>query len=235
MAVLPSRCTVPPSNPLDPVRFLIKLTVTLVVILGLLAGFDIATKTFVEGQIEQEVQSAPDLEVADVEASISSFPFLGKLAASGEVDSFTIDLIDIATPQLAIAELSITGDGIQFDRNGLFQGDVRVEGVDEATASLTLTDIAVSEAIGVQVGFAPGSVTVTSNGVTVQAQASVVDGVLTFSTDGVGTFTLDVSVPEYLPCAPNAVAEQGSVTLSCTASELPPVVFEALGNPQLGS
>lgn len=212
-------------------RLLVKLTISLVVVVGLLAAVDLVAKAFVERQIQQEVKGAPELDVLTVRADISSFPFLGRLAARGEVDSFTIDLVDITTPQLAIAELSITGDGIVFDRNGLFRGDVQVEDVEQATASLTLTEGAVSQALGVQVTFAPDSVTVSTGGATVQAQASVVDGLLTISTDGVGTFTIELSLPEYLPCAPNAVAEQGRVILSCTASELPPIVFEALGNP----
>jgi hypothetical protein len=215
-------------------RFLVKLTITVVVLLALLAGFDVATKTFVESQIEQEVMSAPDLQVADVEASIDSFPFLLKLGASGTVDSFTIELFDIVAPELDIAELSITGEGIVFDRNGLFQGNVRVEDVDEATASLTLTDAAISAAVGVNVQLGPGSVSVDTGAGLVQAQAAVVDGVLTFTAPGVGTISVDVALPDYLPCAPNAVAEEGQVVLSCTAAELPPIVFEALGNQQLG-
>lgn len=215
-------------------RFLVKLVITLVVVLGLFAAFDVAIRVFLEGQIEQEVQDAPDLDVADVEASIDSFPFLGKLGLSGEVSSAEITLIDIVDDQLDVAELSVQADGIQFDRNALFQGSVKVEDVDSATASLTLTDLAVSEAVGVSVSFAPGTVTVQTGAGTVQANASVVDGVLTLQAGSLGTFTLDLSLPQYLPCAPSAVAEQGQVTLSCTAEELPPIVFEALGNPQLG-
>jgi len=217
------------------VRFLLKLLITLGVIVGLLAAIDIATKTFVEGQIEQEVQDAPELQVADVEASIDSFPFLGRAAASGEVSSFTIDLFDITDERLDIAELSITGDGITFDRNDLLQGTVRVRDVEQATATLTLSQEAVSQAIGVTVVFGPGTIGAQTAAGTVSTTATVVDGVLTFEAPGVGTLSLDLPLEGYLPCPPTAEAQQGQVLLTCTADALPPIVLDALGSQRLGA
>jgi hypothetical protein len=215
------------------VRFLRNLLIFAVVMTGLLAALDVAVRVFVEGQIAQEVEGAPDLEVADADASIDSFPFLGRALGNGEVSSFTIDLHEITDERLDIRELSITGDGITFDRNELLQGTVRVRDVESATATLTLTQEAVSEALGVTVLFAPGTISVQTSAGTVQATASVVDGVLTFEAPGVGTLSLDLPVQSYLPCPPSAEAQQGQVELSCTADDLPPIVLDALDSQSL--
>jgi hypothetical protein len=215
------------------VRFLRNLLIFAVVMVGLLAALDVAVRVFVEGQIAQEVEAAPELDVADADASIDSFPFLGKALGQGEVSSFTIDLHDIADERLDIRQLSITGDGIVFDRNDLLNGAIRVRDVESATATLTLTQEAVSEAVGVTVLFTPGVITVQTSAGTVQATAAVVDGVLTFEAPGVGTLSLDLPVQSYLPCPPSAEVQEGQVELSCTADDLPPVVLEALDSQAL--
>lgn len=216
-------------------RFLRNLLIFGVVLVGLLAAVDLLVQALLERQIAQEVEDSPEIDVANVEASIDSFPFLWRAAADGEVSSFTIDLFDIRDERLDVRELSITGDGIRFDRNELFGGTVRVRDVDSATASLTLTQEAVSDAVGVPVVFGPGSIGVETPAGTVTTTARVVDGVLSFEAPGVGTLTLDLPLQEYLPCPPSAEAQQGVVVLTCTADELPPVVLEALSSQQVGA
>jgi hypothetical protein len=212
------------------VRGLVKLLIAVGVIVGLLAGIDIGVRLFVESQIVQEVESSPELTLTSADASIDSFPFLVKLASSGTVDSFTIDLNGIQDDDLDIEQLSITGDGIQFARDDLMQGTVRVTDVDEATARLTITQEAASEALGVNVVFGPGTVGVDTPAGPVSVSAEVVDGVLSFAAPGIGTLNLDLGLQDYLPCPPSAEAQQGQVVLSCTADVLPPIVLEALNS-----
>ena len=216
-------------------RFLRNLLIFLVVMLALGAALDVAVRVFVQNQIAQEVEDSPDIQVVDADASIDSFPFLGRALLNGEVPSFTIELFDITDERLDVRELSITGDGITFDRDDLLRGRVRVQDVDSATAQLTLTQEAVSEALGITVVFGPGTVGVETPAGTVQTTASVLDGVLALDAPGIGPLRVDLPLQRYLPCPPTAEAQQGQVVLTCTADELPPIVLEALDSGELGA
>jgi hypothetical protein len=217
------------------VRFLGRFLIFIVVMTGLLAGLDVAVRIFVEGQIAQEVEDSPQLDVADVDASIDSFPFLGKLLTNGEISSFTIQLDDIADPRLTIKQLSITGDGITLDRDDLMQGTARVTDVQSATARLTITQEAASAALGVEVVFVPGAISVNTAAGPVSTSVEVVNGVVSFVAPGVGTLNLELPLQQYLPCPPSARAEAGQIVLSCTADELPPIVLDALGPQTINS
>lgn len=215
-------------------RLLLKTGLTLAVIVGLLAAIDLGVRILVENQIASAVEAEDELQVDDVEVSIDSFPFLGKLALTGEVSSTTIDLVGLTDPNLEIERLSISADGIVFDRNDLAQGTVRVTSVDSVAAEMVVTQEAASAAVGVPVVFGQGTIGVETAAGVVSTSVAVVDAVVTFTAPGVGELSIELPLQDYLPCPPSALAEPGRIVLSCTAEQLPQVLLDAIGPQQLG-
>jgi hypothetical protein len=185
---------------------------------------DLVARSFVEGRVEDEFADGTRIRVEDADFSIDSFPFLGRLAAFGEV-SATLHLEGIMEQGVAIDAFDLEVDGLVFDRGSAFNGDVEVTGLDRATTSLTLTEATIGELVGTPVAISADG-TVSAAGVTAQAVMEGDDLVLT----GAGVrAVVPVRLPRYLPCDPAVEPADGSVTLSCTTEELPPVVNQVIG------
>jgi hypothetical protein len=207
------------------VRRLVFLGLTLLVlVLGYLVA-DVVLKGFVEGRVEDEFRDHPRLEVEDASFSIDSFPFLFRLAAFSEV-SATVELDGVREQGVTLDRFTLDVDGLVFDRGSAFNGEVKVTGLDQATATVELSEGTLAALLGTPVAISDsGQVTV--NGVTVQATMDGSDLVL--SGDGLDALTVPLALDRYLPCSPEARARDGLVRLSCVTEDLPPIVNRVIG------
>lgn len=213
-----------------------RLVFTAVTLLGLALAYvlvDVAARGYVENRVEDEFRSGSRIRVEEVAFSIDSFPFLFRMAAFGEV-SATLHLEGIDERGVAVDAFDLEVDGLVFDRVSAFNGDVEVTDLDRATTSISLGAGTIAALVGVPVTVGEDG-TVTAGDVT--AQATVEDGQLVVTGEGIGRTALPIRIGRFLPCDPEVTVADEVVTLTCVTEELPPVVNQVLGEvgPRLGN
>lgn len=201
-----------------------------VVVVVLIVG-DVVVRLVVQDQMAKAVKQNVS-GVQSVSASISSFPFLGWLAVNGSVDKVSIRLEGVTTDQIDISQLRASAHGLHLDRGDLSHGKITVTRVSSVDVHAVLTDAELSRAAGVPVQVSPSAASVTIGGRTVHVQATVSGRKLRLGVAGISA-TVTLPSTDLLPCAPTAQLGDGTVTLSCTADHLPPIVVRAIGSVDL--
>jgi hypothetical protein len=153
---------------------------------------------------------------------IDSFPFLGRLAASGHVSSVRADASDVTVSRLRFSSIHVDLHDVEVDRRRLLsdrQVDIRAVGRGEATADVAQADL--RQALGgLPVTLGDGRVTVTIRGVTVAVSATVRDNVLRLSAGPLTVPAITLPKLPLLPCITDAVARPGVLRLSCQVSRV---------------
>lgn len=183
---------------------------------------DLAGRRAAEVQLEHRiVASSPSVTSASVH--IDSFPFLGRLAASGHVSSVRADASDVTVSRLRFSSIHVDLHDVEVDRRRLLsdrQVDIRAVGRGEATADVAQADL--RQALGgLPVTLGDGRVTVTIRGVTVAVSATVRDNVLRLSAGPLTVPAITLPKLPLLPCITDAVARPGVLRLSCQVSRVP--------------
>lgn len=211
-----------------------RLVIALLALVGLLVVLDVAARLWVERRIEDRAEARLHA-VGSVDASVASFPFLGRLVVAGEVSHVTLRLHDVAEAGIPIAQLELDVDGTVFDRGSLLSGDrVEVESIDEVEIRAIVTDRALSELTNADVSIDEDEVRVTAAGRTVVARTRVVEGEVVFQVDPLPALRVPVPDADVLPCEPRVELEARQLVLACTAEELPPRLVQAIGEVVAG-
>lgn len=206
-----------------------RLVVGVVVLVALLLVLDVLARLWVERRIEDRTEAHLH-GVGAVDAGVSSFPFLGRLAVAGEVSHVTLRLDDVTGAGIDLSQIRLSVDGMVFDRGSLVSGDrVEVESVDRVTVRITITDRALSEATRVSIALDDDQARVTAAGRTVTARVRVVDGRIRFAVEPLPVVSVALPTADVLPCEPTVEIEPRQLVLVCEADELPPRVIEAIG------
>jgi hypothetical protein len=199
-------------------RLLIALAILVVV---LIVG-DFVAKAYATSQLQDRARKAVRGATSST-ASISSFPFTGRLLLAGQVQNVHVRVSPVAAGRVTFSSISVDLHDVHVDRHRLINDQqVQLTGLGSGTATAELSDAEVSRLAGTRVTFRPGRVTVSAAGIDVGATVQVTDGTLSF-----GGLRLPISfrVPHapMFPCdATSAVVKQGAVDLSCTVHQVPP-------------
>jgi hypothetical protein len=161
-----------------------------------------------------------------VHVSISSFPFVGRLAAFGRVSRIQARATNVSSGNYTFDSVVATVHGVKIDRTALLRHQqVQVTSIDTGTVNADMTEAEVDKAIdsaipGAHVKIGAGSAQATVSGVTVTAHVTVVNGQLHVTAPGV---SVDVPVPQLalLPCVASATLVTGHLQLACTIHEVP--------------
>jgi hypothetical protein len=196
--------------------------IAVVLIGGLVIG-DQAAKGYAESTIETAVRRKVE-GVADVDASISSFPFVGRLLVQGRVSHFGLSLHQLVGHRIPVEELDLDVDGLELDRGSLIDSNhVEITGVDEVRFRARITRANVEAVLGplTDVAF------------------SLTDGASLTVADGRVQLGAGVSFPlpgsEVIPCDATARVEHDEVVIECSADHLPQIVLDAVGSLELRS
>lgn len=109
--------------------------VGLVIVLAVLVGLaELVAPQWVEARAEQAVEAESDGQVA-VDIDVSGPPLLIPVALSGEVESWTMRLSQVAGLEVPI-EVFVDLEQVTLDRGRLLRGDVVVTAVDHALATV---------------------------------------------------------------------------------------------------
>ncbi len=206
-----------------------RLIVGLAILVGLAVVGDLAARLWVERRVEDRA-AAHLPSVREVDASVESFPFLGRLLWSGDVPHSRLVLRDVTGVGINVAEVRLEIDGATFDRRSLVRGDrVQLVDVDRVRLSVRVSDRALSRVLGSVVQLAPAGVQVRTGGGVVEAQLRVDDRRLVFGLAGVPAQSVPLPSADVLPCEPQIDVQERAVELSCAIADLPPLVLDAVG------
>jgi hypothetical protein len=199
-----------------------RLIITIAVLLVLLVGADFAAKAYATTQLRDRAKAAVRGATSS-SASITSFPFLGRLLIGGSVQEVRVQIGPVVAGRVTFASVAVDLNDAHVDRNRLIrQREVRLTSIGSGTVTAELTDAEVSRLVGVPVSFGPNGVKVRVRGVQVNATVSVVNSSLVFAGAPVAV-PLRIPRGPLFPCdATQAVARQGVVVVSCTISQVPP-------------
>ena len=215
---------------------MISRLVVLVIVLAALVGADVAARAYAEAQLaEQAAAYYPPSGRAS--ASIESFPFLGRLAASGHVPELTLRLEDLVAEILTVRHLDFALSDVTLDRSELVAGRIRVLDIGAGRIEALLDGGSLARAVGLDLRFRDGEVEVhrTVAGVDVSARGRVtLEGnrlrVVPTSVQGLrlpaSAFTVSYDIPgvELLPCAAGVRAVPEGLLVTCAVDDIPPVL-----------
>lgn len=197
-----------------------KLVVTLVVLGGLAAVADVVAEGVAEGELEARLE-AEIPQASSVSARISSFPFLGRLLASGRVAEVDARARGLEVRGLDLDVVAVDLDGVTLDKRLLWDDQrVAVTDIDRGRVRVEVTQAALSERLGVDVRLEAGRASVTIGGERVTAELAVRDGQLVVGGAGDSLPALDLVAP-LVPCIANAAIAPGRVLLTCDFTEVP--------------
>jgi hypothetical protein len=194
--------------------------VLLAVIVGLLVIADLTARSVAEAELADRVRArVPEAERASVD--IASFPFLGRLLASGNVGQLDARVSGITVRGLRFDFIAVELHGVRLDRDQLV-GDRRVvvEGIERGEARAEVPQAALSDALGVPIMLEDGRASVEVLGRRVSASLAVEDGTLVVGGVGLSLPGFDLVAP-LLPCVPDLEILAGRVVLACDFTEIP--------------
>src|SRR5688572_26403215 len=91
-------------------------------------------------------------------ASISSFPFLGRLLFLGSVPRIDVNLDDLQVAPVVIRQMSLRVSDVTLDRGDLFRGKVHLEDAGRGTIVARVDGPPWARAVGPDVRLPPGEV-----------------------------------------------------------------------------
>ena len=211
-----------------------KLLVLLVLVGAIGLVGDQLARQRAESAIEAAIEARVE-RVSSVDATISSFPFLGRLVATGRVERLRMHLRDVAEQDVNVEVLTVDATGIRLSRQVLLgESRVKVTAVDDVTATVRISEDEVRRVSGADIRLLDGSAEVTAAGATVTATVEAsTEGGITFSVAGLPSVTVPLPATDLLPCAPTVEVVLGAVEASCSADRLPQIVVDAIGAAEL--
>jgi hypothetical protein len=211
--------------------FFFGLLSTLVVLVALAIGIDIAARVIAEHQVASRAKSSTGAQSSS--ATISSFPFLYDVLVDGTVQNVTVHLGSVPLGLLTVDRLDVTVHGVDIDKGQLFgHRKVRVTAISSASAAITLTAADLTAATHVQVSIAGNTLTASVAGLEIPVSVTVTnDHDLTFSFDGHRAVSYDLArSPLVPPCAMHLATLQSALRLSCSVSPVPASLIAALSS-----
>lgn len=180
-----------------------KILIVLVILAGLALAAELVAPSVAAARIDEAIKARSSNEVG-VDAKINSFPFVTRLLLTGKIDHTTVTLTQVAGQDLTFASVRYDVDGLVLDREKLFQQKIQVRSITRAVATATIDTAAIADAYGL-------------DETKVDQFAALIGP------------RLKAAIPqELIPCSPDVNVKAGRVELSCTFTEIPPIINKAL-------
>lgn len=210
------------------------LGVAVVLLVGLGGLLDVFAKGYSEGEIAAAVEHRSGGRVGAATVSISSFPFVGRLVGSGDVEHLDIDLHELHITQ-PVDAVEVHIDGLHMDRDALLgESHIEIKSIERVSVAVRISARrlqALADQIGVSLRFEDGAVLLAGQ----RLEVSAANGLLTVA--GGPIPPLSVPVPagdaDVLPCQPRVAVDRAGIRLSCTSEHIPKLLLDAIGSPAL--
>ena len=198
-----------------------KLLIALAAVVVLLIVGDVVAKAYATAQLKNRAQHAVRGATSST-ASITSFPFTGRLLIGGQVPEVRVRVSPVVASRVTFAFVSVDLHDVRVNRNRLINDrKVQLTGLGSGTVTAELTDLEISRLAGTRIRFSPGRVTVSAAGIDATANVQITDGSMSFAGLHI---PLKLKIPRapLFPCdATSAVVKQGAVDVSCTVHQVP--------------
>jgi hypothetical protein len=202
------------------VRKLIALGVVVVVLLVDGAIADVVVRHRVQDLVAQQIDA--QVPGAHATVSISSFPFLGHLAVSGDVPRLTAQVTGVEAGPVALDSVDVVVTDLDIDRGELVQGRIELRSIKEVSVTATISQATLDAQIGLPVTLGQGTVGLA--GIQARASLTVTGQQVEIQVPPLPAVTLDVPATSLLPCLGSAQLDPGVLTVSCTTTRIPPVL-----------
>src|SRR5438477_11602576 len=126
---------------------MVRRLVGLAVLIGLLAGADLAAKAYAQSRLQQAINGRSGAD-ATVHAKIHSFPFLGRLLVQQKVSGVTLTSAQVKSSALTFSNVSLSLDDVKVDRGKLVRNQrVLITAIGKGSASADVTAADLSAAV----------------------------------------------------------------------------------------
>jgi len=202
----------------------VKKLIALGILVTVLGAADQGARIFAENKLEERAR-AEARGAASVKASISSFPFLGRLLLSGSISNVELRAERTELNGALTGAVEIDLHGVTLKRDALFSGDVQLEGISGGTIAVELDTAAIGRVLNLPVTVSDGQVRLTVAGRTIAAQTSVSNGALLLQVSGFAPFRVPIARTDLFNCTAANVTVKGDVIrLTCEVDEVPPAL-----------
>ena len=188
---------------------------------GLLVVADIAARGVAEDQLRQRVvdRVQPD---GPVSAQISSFPFLGRLLASGTISQVDVAVRDLTVRGVTFASVGVRLRSVHIDRDSLLDDRrVALRSIDHGTAVVEISGSEISRLLGVTVVLEPGQARVRVGGSLVAVSARVEGSALVVEAGGLTLPAIEIPPLPLVSCVSGAEILAGRLRLTCEVDQVP--------------
>lgn len=182
------------------------------------------TDVVVRHHVESAVATQIDDQVpgSHAQVSISSFPFLGRLAASGTVPTMTAHVTGVVAGAVALDTVDVVVHDVRVARSQLVHGKVQLESIREAIITAAVSQASLDRQVGVPVTIGAGTVGLA--GVQVPAHVTVVNNRIDIQVPPLPAISVTIPLTNLVPCIGTARLSPGQLTVTCTTTQLPPAL-----------
>ncbi len=199
------------------------MVVVLAIIIGGLSIADVVVKDSVQSAVASRIESRSPGSHASVR--ISSFPFVGRLAVSGDVPKLVADVTNVDAGAITFSSVRLTITDLKVDRGQLYHGRVKPISIQRGRVVASIAQSSVDSAVHLPLVLRPGRVR--TGPISVPARLTVSGDRIGFSAAGLPSLSIVIPVLDILPCVGSARIVTGAVRLSCRFRALPPLLFGA--------
>ncbi|HUQ00816.1 MAG TPA: hypothetical protein VM093_10195, partial [Aeromicrobium sp.] len=177
-----------------------RLVVALVLVLGLLAGADVAARGYAEREIAARAEAA--VPGAQATAHIRSFPFVLRLLVSGSVQELRVQLSPVKASRLELRGVDLGLSDLTLDRGQLFSGKVEPVGLGQGNVAFEVSEVELSKVLGRRVTIEGGHLYVDVLGQDVEARVGTSGSAITLTVAGLPLLTVPIERRDVIPCRP---------------------------------
>jgi hypothetical protein len=207
------------------------LVPVIVVVAGLLVAGDVAARRYATGQLSDRVSAAVP-EGSGVHSRIHSFPFIGRLLVNGDIPQVGTHIDRLTgVAGLTFSDLDVDLRDVALDRHAMLSHrQVRLTRIARGTVTVSLTEQALSAALGRPAHITGGAILVTVFGSsTIRAVVSVTPAHrLLVQVAGLSALSVALPTVKLLPCSPQLTVVVGRLDLGCTFTSIPAAFAQAV-------
>lgn len=209
---------------------LLKLQVLLLVVAVVAVGglvFDFVVKNRAETALAEQVANRV-AGTSGVGVAISSFPFVGRLAVSGQVPKIVVKVQQSTAGEVPLTDIRVLVENVKLDTQAALDGRAVVQSIGRGSVQADLREDEINRRLprGYSVQLQAGKAVVSGPLGTKAELVSTPSGSLSLRLAGASLLDLRFPTTDLLPCRPTATFVRGAARLACTFTEVPRVLID---------
>ncbi len=180
-----------------------------------------AARGIAEDQLRDRVASRVDAG-GPVSASISSFPFLGRLLTSGTISQVDVSVRDLTVRGVTFASVGVRLRSVRIDRDSLVQDRrLALAGIGRGTAVVEISGDEISRLVGMTLVLEDGRARARVGGTLVPVSARIEGSTLVIEAAGRSLPAVDLPPLPLVGCLSGTEILPGRLRLTCDVDRVP--------------